>query len=220
MNRNYLSQHKYDIFIFILYSFYAIGIIGHVLDKTYPHMMTLTPFVLLIFGLAVLLLTTGSDYRLILWCLLAYFFTFSIEALGVHYGMIFGQYYYGNTLGIKLLGVPLVIGFNWVIIVLGAVAIARRISNNKLYSALLAALFTVGLVIPLEIVAVNLDYWHWTQGFVPLQNYLAWFAVAFIVALSFNYLNLKVRDKIIIHYFFIQFAFFVLIDVMILIDLL
>jgi putative membrane protein len=215
MNCNYLYQHKEDIFIFVLYSFYAVGIVGHVFEKTYPYMMVLTPFVLLVFGLAVLLSTTGRDYKLLLWCLVAYVFTFSVEALGVQSGMIFGQYHYGNTLGIKLVGVPLVIGFNWVIVVLGAIAIARRISSKKLHSALLAALFTVGFDIPLEIVAVNLDYWHWTQGFVPMQNYVAWFVVAFIVALSFNYLNLKIKGKAIIHYFVIQFIFFVLIDIMI-----
>jgi len=220
MNCNYLYQRKEDIFIFVLYSFYAVGIVGHVLDKTYPYMMVLTPFVLLVFGLAVLLSTTDLDYKLLLWCLVAYVFTFSVETLGVQSGMIFGQYHYGNTLGIKLVDVPLVIGFNWVIVVLGAIAIARRISSKKLHSALLAALFTVGFDVPLEIVAVNLDYWHWTQGFVPMQNYVAWFVVAFIVALSFNYLSLKIKGKVIIHYFVIQFIFFVLLDIMIFTNLL
>jgi len=220
MNCNYLYQHKEDIFIFVLYSFYAVGIVGHVFEKTYPYMMVLTPFVLLVFGLAVLLSTTDLDYKLLLWCLVAYVFTFSVETLGVQSGMIFGQYHYGNTLGIKLVDVPLVIGFNWVIVVLGAIAIARRISSKKLHSALLAALFTVGFDVPLEIVAVNLDYWHWTQGFVPMQNYVAWFVVAFIVALSFNYLSLKIKGKVIIHYFVIQFIFFVLLDIMIFTNLL
>lgn len=220
MNSNYLYQHRDGIFTFVLYSFYAVGVLGHLVEKTFPAMIILTPFVLLVFGLAVLLRTAWHDYRLLIWCLAAYLFTFTVEALGVHSGLIFGEYYYGNTLGLKFLGVPLVIGFNWVIVVLGAITIAKRISGNVFLSALLAAFFTAIFDIPLEIVAVNLDYWQWAGGIVPLQNYLAWFVVAFIVALSFNYLKLETKGKVIIHYFFIQFFFFILIDLMIYTNLL
>lgn len=220
MNPNYLRQHADDVFMFILYSFYAVGILGHLNDSTFPYMMKLTPFVLLIFGLAVLLRTTGRDYKFLIWCLVAYIFTFLVEALGVHSGLVFGEYYYGNTLGMKLLQVPLVIGFNWVIVVLGAIALARNISRHFIYSALLAALFTAIFDVPLEVVAVHLDYWHWMPGFVPFQNYVAWFVVAFVVSLSFNCLKVEPKGKIVIHYFFIQFFFFIVIDLMILMDLL
>ncbi|KPK62612.1 hypothetical protein AMJ83_10370 [candidate division WOR_3 bacterium SM23_42] len=215
MNRNFFCQRGDAIFIFILYSFYAMGILGHLFDKTYPHMMTLTPFVLLVFGLAVLLRTTGCDRKLLIWCLAAYILTFTIEAIGVYSGVVFGEYYYGTTLGIKLFRVPLVIGFNWVIVVLGAITIAKKFSSNKQFTALLAASFTVVFDIPLEVVAVNLNYWQWTPGFVPIQNYIAWFVVAFVVALSFGYLRFETKGKVIIHYFFIQFIFFILIDIMI-----
>ena len=44
------------------------------------------------------------------------FLIFSIgmiaEILGVNYGLIFGKYDYGDNLGLKLLGVPLLIGLN------------------------------------------------------------------------------------------------------------
>ena len=32
------------------------------------------------------------------------------EIIGVKYGFIFGEYSYGNALGIKFMGVPLIIG--------------------------------------------------------------------------------------------------------------
>ena len=65
MKCNYLCQHKDGIFIFILYSFYAVGILGHLVDATFPYMMILTPFVLLVFGLAVLLRATGRNYKIL-----------------------------------------------------------------------------------------------------------------------------------------------------------
>ena len=38
------------------------------------------------------------------------------EFIGVNYGVIFGEYIYGNNLGFKLFGVPFLIGLNWVIL--------------------------------------------------------------------------------------------------------
>ena len=39
-----------------------------------------------------------------------------VELLGVYYGLIFGQYVYGDNLGVKVGGVPLLIGANWVML--------------------------------------------------------------------------------------------------------
>ena len=38
------------------------------------------------------------------------------EILVVSYGIIFGNYKYGEILGYKVLGVPLIIGINWCIL--------------------------------------------------------------------------------------------------------
>ena len=55
------------------------------------------------------------------------FLIFSIgmiaEILGVNYGLIFGKYDYGDNLGLKLLGVPLLIGLNWVVLTLSLIHI-------------------------------------------------------------------------------------------------
>lgn len=40
------------------------------------------------------------------------------EILVVSYGIIFGNYKYGEILGYKVLGVPLIIGINWCILTL------------------------------------------------------------------------------------------------------
>jgi putative membrane protein len=37
--------------------------------------------------------------------------------LGVHTGILFGNYKYGNALGLKLNDVPILIGINWFIVV-------------------------------------------------------------------------------------------------------
>ncbi|UCG30711.1 MAG: carotenoid biosynthesis protein [candidate division WOR-3 bacterium] len=208
------------VLLFVLYAVYAAGIVGHAVDITFPYMLALTPYVLLISGAAALLRTTGIDIKFMLWCLGTFIFTFAVEVLGVHSGIIFGEYHYGGTLGIKFLEVPLVIGLYWVIVVLGAITIASRLCNRILAGncwccALLAGSLTAVFDIPLEIVAVNLDYWQWTLPVAPLQNYIAWFIVAFLVTLSYCKSGLRTKGTVIIHYFVIQFLFLILLDILI-----
>jgi len=206
--------------LFILYAIYTIGVIGHAFDLTFPYMITLTPYVLLLFGGVVLIRTTGTDTRLLLWCLVTYIFTFAVEIVGVHSSIPFGEYHYGNTLGLKVAGVPLVIGLYWVIIVLGAIAIARRICarivrGHAFCCAFLAGSFTAIFDIPLEIVAINLDYWQWNASVAPLQNYIAWFMVAFLITLTYCKMKIQIKGMLIIHYFVIQFLFLLCLDILI-----
>jgi putative membrane protein len=219
--RNLLNDKS---LLFALYTIYTLGIIGHAVDITFPYMIALTPYVLLFFGGLVLIRTTGFDTRLLLWCFATYIFTFAVEVIGVHSGILFGEYQYGNTLGAKLFGVPLVIGLYWVIIVLGAMTIARRLCASikrgyTLCCAFLAGLLTAIFDIPLEIVAVNLDYWQWTTSAAPVQNYVVWFVVAFLITLVYCRVKVQTKGTVIIHYFVIQFLFLTCLDILIFMNL-
>ena len=193
---------------------FSVGIIGHLIPSFKSLMISLTPFTLLLTG-AVTLMFSGikGNSKLILWCLTVYIFTFSLEVIGVKTGFIFGSYYYGDVLGLKLLEVPLIIGFNWVVIILGAIGIASRIHKSSLQIALLTGTFAVLFDIMLEPVAVNLGYWIWNAGFIPLQNYYAWFGIAFCASLFGSKLKLDLEDSLFIYYFLIQFIFFILLSI-------
>lgn len=113
-----------------------------------------------------------------------------IEVLGVHTGLIFGVYWYGDTLGVQCLKVPLVLGANWLILVYGAVVLMARYLPLKgikttwiravIQSGIGAALLVL-LDILIEPVAIHFDFWHWQSEIVPLQNYIAWFVIAFVL---------------------------------------
>src|SRR5210317_2015499 len=48
---------------------------------------------------------------------------FAVELIGVQTGLLFGEYAYGSALGPKLMGVPLIIGVNWLAIVLASIGV-------------------------------------------------------------------------------------------------
>ncbi|MGA1821716.1 MAG: carotenoid biosynthesis protein [Thermoplasmatota archaeon] len=193
----------------LIYCFFSVGLIGHIVGQTHDFMMDLTPIFLLLMGIAVLLpIFAGKLWKTISWLAVIYLITLAIEIIGVKTGLIFGAYDYGETLGLGLMGVPLVIGFNWTLIIIGSVSISNRVVKNRYLSAVVAGSMATFFDIILEPVAIELDYWAWDGGAIPLQNYIAWFLIGTVFALTYNLLSLKARSRLLIHYFFVQTLFF------------
>jgi len=166
----------------ILATFYAVGLGGHLVAATLPWMLILTPWFLLGSGLAVVVAVVPQHHwnTVALWAVPTYVVTFGLEALGVATGLVFGAYHYSEVLGRLVVGVPPVIGANWVLVVWGTHA-ALVLCAPRLPEAL--RVVSVGLVcvafdLVLEPVAIGLGYWVWAGGDVPLQNYVAWGLIA------------------------------------------
>ncbi|HPN38132.1 MAG TPA: carotenoid biosynthesis protein, partial [Melioribacteraceae bacterium] len=144
-----LNEEKFIIIIFAI--FYFVGIIGHILPLTRKIMFNLTPYVLLVSSLVIYFyFESKQKEKFNIWVLGTYLFTFVAEVIGANTGVLFGSYSYTNNLGFRLMNVPLVIGLNWVFIVLGANLIAKRINQNIYIISFIAALITVIFDIVLE----------------------------------------------------------------------
>lgn len=150
--------------------------------------------------------------------------TFMIEVLGVATGKVFGAYEYGATMKLQLWNVPLVIGLNWVILMLGGLDFAGKLIPKKsnifaktitiLTRALIAASLVLFFDWVMEPVAIKLDYWHWFGQEIPLQNYAAWFVIAFIMSLVVQFLGIQTESRLLRWYFVVQLIFFVLLRVL------
>ena len=205
-----IKKHKEEYFLYLIFT---VGIIGHLVDQLIPIMLYLTPFTLLLTGSVVLYKSYKSSNKLLLyWIIITYLITFSLEVIGVKTGLIFGEYLYGKTLGLKFFDVPLIIGFNWVFVILGAISIAIKISRNSIVVSLFAASIAVLFDFILEPVAIKLDYWQWSENIIPLQNYAAWFLIAFFSSFLYEQFKIQTDSKISIHYLIIQFIFFLFIN--------
>jgi putative membrane protein len=206
--KNIIISNKEIVFLYIIF---FVGIIGHLYGPLHKLMIYLTPATLFLTGLIVLIYSyKTSANKFLLWAVLTYFITFILEVVGVKTGLIFGEYKYGSTLGIKIFEVPLIIGFNWVFVILGSISISRLMTSNIFLSAIISAFISLMFDLILEPIAVKLDYWTWAEGIIPLQNYLAWFVIALISALGFSFLKVKVISKISLHYLLVQFVFFII----------
>ena len=172
-------------------------------------MLTLTPWVLLISSFVVCYpATRKSNNQAIIWLLIAFVGTFVAEVIGVKSGLIFGDYKYGEVLGVKAFEVPLLIGINWVLVMLGSISLGNQFSNNTLLTALCAGLISVIFDIILELVAIILGYWKWSTVSPPLSNYLSWFVIVFLLSIVYVKMKVSMDLRVPRFYLFVQGLFF------------
>jgi len=203
-----LSLKKEEIFIYIMYT---VGVIGHLIDFTLPLMKILTPFTLLLTGGTVLFFSQkNTDNKMLFWVIITYSITFTLEVIGVKTGLIFGNYSYGKTLGLNLFEVPLIIGFNWVLVVMGAIQLSKKLFNDYFFIALFTGIFAVIFDFFLEPIAIRLDYWSWNGNHVPLHNYIAWFVIAFMFSILFQKMKITINSTLAERYFLTQLTFFII----------
>lgn len=159
MERKKNILEKYSTYFLII--IFAVGTAGHLFSPTIDLMLLITPLTLLLTGGVVLfsIIREGQD-NFFFAIILAYIFTLAIEIIGVQTGIIFGDYQYGTTLGIKLFDVPLIIGLNWVFIILGIVLFISGKTKNKITIAVSSALLAVVFDFVLEPIAIKLNYWY------------------------------------------------------------
>lgn len=129
----------------------------------------------------------------------------ALEYLGVLTGFPFGSYRYTGVLVPELPGgVPLAIGFAWLLVIVGGLLTARRVIPGQSAGIIVAlsiagGVLTVGLDLLLEPVAYRVkDYWQWIPGDgsyygIPTSNFVAWFAASTLFNLPLAWLWVR-RD--------------------------
>jgi putative membrane protein len=170
------------------------------IEKTYVNMLLYTVFLIALFPVN----TSRNIFLFTIACLIG----MSSEWIGVHTSWLFGSYYYGENLGIKLGGVPLLIGVNWAVLSLISADLVKKLNTSKYYKALLAASLMVGLDLLMEYAAPSLDFWYFDGEIAPIKNYLSWFAGAFIIQRIINDSYTDGNRKYSLHLLLSQYAFF------------
>ena len=129
------------------------------------------------------------------------------EGLGVNYGLIFGHYNYGDALGMKIYGVPWLIGANWSILTLCCGAIATDLTEAFFSRVLLGVGLMLLLDFVIEPIAPILDFWEFDNGIAPMQNYLGWFAIALPLHFLYQKLNVQIKGNFTTIYIYYRLYF-------------
>ncbi len=200
--------------IVLLLIFYLVGLVGLLIPDTRNLFQTLIPLNIFISFVLVLIFHTNYSYNFIFSALLIAVLGYFIEVLGVHTTYIFGKYHYDSHLGPQVANVPLLIGCNWFLLVYCSSSIVSSYKVSNLIKALAVASMMVLVDLVLEYFAIQNKMWVWDENqFPPLQNFIAWFCVSFILALIYQYFNKHIEKNKLSHsILFIMFFFFLLYD--------
>lgn len=210
------KDNKQNLAIGLIFAIYFFGALGHIIGPTRGLFQAVTPFTLFFVGLLILLFTSKglANIKFWIWVVLTFVITFILEVIGVQTGLIFGSYTYGTVLGLSLFNTPLIIGFNWVVVILGCVSLVRIFIRIPIITAMIAGVFAVMFDVILEPAAIKLGYWSWANGDVPLQNYIAWLVIAFAFSYIFSKFKISANPKFPIINFIMQALFMFMVSIL------
>ena len=197
---------KKNSFTLILIILHAVGLVGFIIN---PQFFKPLSFINLIISILLILLANEViEGRLLKNLLIISIIGYLVEVIGVKTGFIFGEYTYGNSLGLKLLNVPLLIGANWAILLYSTAQLC--FTKNMYLNAMIGAVLMVFLDYFMEQNAARFDFWYWKQAVIPIQNFIAWFLISFILNLFFQKELMKSKNSVAKNFYYIQCLFFVI----------
>jgi putative membrane protein len=150
-----------------------------------------------------------------------------VEIIGTKTEWLFGKYAYGEVLGPEFKDVPIIIGLNWFILIyccgITIQSILTKILEQlaKQTEKPVAALRAVSVIVDgatiallfdwiMEPVAMDLGYWTWAGGEVPMYNYVSWFVVSCLLLSVFHFSRFSKKNVFAVNLLMIQMMFFLL----------
>lgn len=170
----------------VLVIFHAVGLYGLALSADPGWYRALTPLNLLLTITLLLAFHRPWNKAFLLFTGLVLLTGFVVEVIGIHTGLLFGHYRYGQALGPKLWDVPLLIAGNWLLLVYMTGATVQTLAAPWWAKALVAAALMVLLDLLIEPVAAVLDLWTWQGYRIPASNYWGWLGVGLLLQLYFQ----------------------------------
>jgi putative membrane protein len=198
--------------IWIIGLLHLVGIIG-MLSPFQETFRLLTPLNL-IMSSVILWVNHRERNREILWySIMVFVLGFLVEFVGVHFGIIFGHYTYGDTLGPRLLNVPVIIGLNWLLVMYCIATLTDSLKIPTIFKIIAGAILAVAVDWLIEPVAMHFDFWSWKDGVVPFQNYVAWFFTSIGMQSAYYLIKVKAENKLALPFYFTQLFFFLILNI-------
>ena len=202
-----LDRNKTTLAIGTIWLFQISAIVGMTLGFS-DWFLPKTPINLSIIALCLLWLFPIAGRKTFITAISLFSIGMTVEALGIRNDWIFGPYYYGDNLGPKILGVPLLIGVNWMMLTFVTAAVASKLVRSVWSKILLGSTLMVLLDLLIEHSAYGFNFWFFEGNTVPFRNYIAWLIIGMFLHTIYQFLALKGDAKISAHIYLSQLVFF------------
>lgn len=201
---------KSSVAIKLLVIIYAVGLVGFLLPTTSALFAELTAGTIVVSFLFLLFFHKDWSLGFILSMMSIGLIGFLIEYVGVETRMLFGAYAYGDNLGKKIVGIPLLKGVNWFLLIYCSRAIATKMTSNSFLTVLIAALLMILYDYVLEPFAIHNDLWSWLNPskLPPFHNFIGWFVASLLIHIGYRSAYKQSPNPLALPLFFIQLIFF------------
>jgi putative membrane protein len=204
-------KSKPIIGVLVILAFYFFGILG-ILSENIEWFIEKTAFNLTL-SFIILIFYQKEYNRSLLWAFLfCYLIGFTAEYLGVNFGLIFGEYIYPDTLGPQIGDVPIIIGINWYLITFCVASLIFPLKLNIALKIVIATIITVLIDVLIEPVAMELNFWNWENNVVPIQNYMGWALISFLIFSFYSLVNIPYKNKVAFVLLICQVVFFAVLN--------
>ncbi len=204
------SKRTVTLAIIFLVLIHEVGILGFHLPETTALFEQLVPYNLLLSTILLGFFHRAWTLQFGVFCFVVFWAGYLVELAGVSTGVIFGPYHYETSLGIKIGGVPPMIGVNWLLVVYMSSMVAQYLVENIWVRTILSGVLVVLLDALIEPMATTYHLWTWDtlEGSIPFQNYAAWFVIGGLMAFGFHSLNQEKSNPLALPLYVIQLLFF------------
>lgn len=205
-----IKVEREKVFFSILIVFYTVGLVGMYIPSLRSQILPLSSMNLYLTFVLLILSAQQKKSQLLIGLISIYSIAMISEWIGVHTHLLYGNYEYGPNLGTKIFDVPIVIGINWFLLVVGTSSLLASFKLHTLTKMILGAILMTIFDWILEPIAIQNGYWSWANHQIPIFNYISWFFVS--LACQWTYYQLKLNQKNNIHsfIFLLMTLFFIL----------
>lgn len=205
-----LASHRNLILVLVI--LHLVGVVGILIPQTRSLVLSLSAINLFLGFIVILLSERKNLTGILVYSLIAFLIGYGSELIGVHTGGLFGNYWYGANLGLKLMEVPLIIGINWGVLAITSASLTQKFVDNIFLKIGINSLLMVFFDFIMEPVAMKSDFWSWENDVIPIYNYVCWFFVALILqAIYLNFFKNR-TNKVLNALFLIQLLFFTILN--------
>ncbi|HJV20132.1 MAG TPA: carotenoid biosynthesis protein [Sediminibacterium sp.] len=217
---------KKNISIYLAILFHLSGLIGILYTPYKEWFIGNTPLNLLLMTVLLVWNQQKPNRNFFYFILICFTVGMITEIIGVKTGILFGNYSYGAVLGMKWMGVPLLIGVNWFVIVFCCMVFMEKL-HHWVKAKYLAehmspphvTLETLSVIVDgailatafdwlMEPIAMKLDFWQWEGQDIPALNYACWFLTSCALIAVSRKLSFHKYNPFAVHLLVIQTFFF------------
>lgn len=147
--------------VLVLMLIYMASLIGFTTPHQQAWYLYYTPYFLLLNLVMLLVYQRVWNRHLVFFGGIVLITAALVEGIAVKTNALYGNYFFGASLGYQIAAVPIIIPIYWLVIITSTAILAAKIApKSSVGRVLLGTGLTLGLILLIQQVASRLDFWH------------------------------------------------------------